>query len=69
MPRSTVVTNEPGYTHAEFRSAAWGFVDDVEFYFDEEAGLIQFRSAARLGYGDGGVNRKRMEAVRAAYEG
>lgn len=67
MPRSTVVTNEPGYIHAEFRSAAWGFVDDVEFYFDEEAGLIQFRSAARLGYGDGGVNRKRMEEIRAAY--
>jgi uncharacterized protein (DUF1499 family) len=67
MPGSTVVTNEPGYIHAEFRSAAWGFVDDVEFYFDEEAGLIQFRSAARLGYGDGGVNRKRMEDIRAAY--
>lgn len=65
MPGSTVVTNEPGYLHAEFRSAMWGFVDDVEFYFDEEAGLIHFRSASRLGYGDGGVNRRRMEEVRA----
>lgn len=68
MPNSTLITNEPGYIHAEFRSPTMKFVDDVEFYFDEEAGLIQFRSAARLGYGDGGVNRRRMEAIQAAFE-
>jgi uncharacterized protein (DUF1499 family) len=66
-PNSTLITNEPGYIHAEFRSPIWRFVDDIEFYFDEEAGLIQFRSASRLGYGDGGVNRSRMEEIRAAY--
>ena len=68
MPGNTLITNEPGYIHAEFRSPAWRFVDDVEFYFDEEAGLIQFRSASRLGYGDGGVNRRRMEAIQSAFE-
>ena len=68
MAGNTLITNEPGYIHAEFRSPAWRFVDDVEFYFDEEAGLIQFRSASRLGYGDGGVNRRRMEAIQSAFE-
>ena len=69
MPGSTLITNGPGYIHAEFRSPAWGFVDDVEFYFDEEAGLIHFRSASRLGYGDMGANRNRMEEIQADYEG
>ncbi|MBE2221347.1 MAG: DUF1499 domain-containing protein [Anaerolineae bacterium] len=67
MPGSTLITNEPGYLHAEFRSPIWRFVDDVEIYFDETAGLIQFRSASRLGYGDGDANRKRMEEIRAVY--
>ncbi len=67
MPNSTLITNEPGYLHAEFRSSIWRFVDDVEVYFDEEAGLIHFRSAARLGQGDGGVNRRRIEAIQTEY--
>jgi uncharacterized protein (DUF1499 family) len=67
MPNSTLITNEPGYIHAEFRSPTMNFVDDVEFYFDEEAGLIQFRSAARLGYEDMNANRNRMEAIQSAF--
>jgi uncharacterized protein (DUF1499 family) len=68
MPGSTLITNDPGYIHAEFRSPTMNFVDDVELYFDEEAGLIQFRSAARLGYEDMDANRNRMEAIQAAFE-
>lgn len=67
MPRVTIIINGPDYIHAEFRSALWGFVDDVQIYFDDEAQLIHYKSAARLGYGDGGMNRKRMEAIRAAF--
>lgn len=69
MPHSTLITNEPGYIHAEYRSPTMRFVDDVEFYFDEEAGLIHFRSASRLGYEDMDANRNRMEAIQAAYAG
>ena len=68
LPRITLITNEPTYIHAEARSATWRFIDDVEFYFDETAGLIHFRSASRLGYSDAGVNRARMEQIRAAYQ-
>lgn len=62
-PRVTVVTAEADYLHAEFRSAGMGFIDDVEFYIDRAAGLLHFRSAARLGSGDMGVNRARMIAL------
>ncbi|MCA9872785.1 MAG: DUF1499 domain-containing protein [Anaerolineales bacterium] len=67
-PRVTILTNDPTYIRAEFRSATWRFIDDVEFYFDDAEGLIHFRSASRLGEGDMGVNRQRMEEIRESYE-
>ena len=42
-----------------------GYVDDTEFYLDENAGVIQVRSASRLGSSDFGVNRERIESIRA----
>ncbi len=63
----TLISQTPTYIHAEARSNLWHFIDDVEFYFDEAAGLVQLRSASRLGYGDGGVNRRRLEAIRTAF--
>ena len=48
----------------EFRSALLGFVDDVAFRFDSP-GAIQLRSASRTGYYDFGVNRARIELIRA----
>lgn len=68
MPRSTMVADEADYVHVEFRSLVFRFVDDVEFVLDDEAKLIHFRSAARLGRGDLGVNRRRMERIRRAFE-
>lgn len=68
MPRTTVVTREPAYLYAQCRSRLLGFTDDLEFYLDEPAGVIQVRSASRLGKGDLGVNRKRVEALRQQFE-
>lgn len=65
MPRAIVVRAEENYLHAEFKSKILGFVDDVEFTFDQAAGLLHVRSASRLGRRDFGVNRKRVEALRA----
>jgi uncharacterized protein (DUF1499 family) len=42
-----------------------GYVDDVEFYLDEGANVIHVRSASRLGKSDLGVNRQRVEEIRA----
>ncbi len=62
-PRVRIVVAEPGYIAAEFRSLVLGFVDDVEFHLDADAGLLHFRSASRRGYSDLGVNRRRMERI------
>jgi uncharacterized protein (DUF1499 family) len=67
MKRAKIVTETNTYLHAECASALWRFVDDVEFSVDDHAMLIQVRSASRLGYSDFGVNRKRVEAIRAAW--
>ena len=64
LPRAAVVTATETYLHAEFRSAVFRFVDDIEFLADESAGVIQVRSASRVGSSDLGVNRKRIETIR-----
>ena len=62
----TVITNETGDTlHAQATSLVFRFVDDIDAILDAEAGLIHIRSASRIGYGDFGVNRKRVEMLRA----
>jgi uncharacterized protein (DUF1499 family) len=65
MPRATVIRHDGNYLYAEFRSKLMGFVDDVEFTHDDKAGMLHVRSASRLGRRDFGVNRKRVEALRA----
>ena len=65
MPRARVVKAEPNYLYVEFTSKLMGYVDDTEFYLDEKAGVIQVRSASRLGRSDFGVNRERIESIRA----
>ncbi|MBU2512789.1 DUF1499 domain-containing protein [bacterium] len=67
LKRSKVTDNQKNSTHVEFRSAVFRFVDDVDFFFDESAGMIHFRSAARSGYLDFGVNRKRMQLISDRY--
>ncbi len=67
MKRSRIITMEDHYIHAEFTSAFFRFVDDVEFYFDTEAKIIHMRSASRIGYSDFGVNRKRLEKLRSLF--
>ena len=67
MPRSEIVKAEPGYLAAIFRSKIFGFVDEAEFVFDEKGGEINFRSGARTGYYDFGVNRSRLEKIRESF--
>jgi len=69
QPRASVVTQDSQYLRAEFSTPLMGFVDDVEFLLAPEQRLIHVRAAARLGYSDLGVNRKRAESLRAQFEG
>ena len=66
-PRTRIITAEERYIHAECRSAVFRFVDDVEFVLEAPRRCIACRSAARLGWYDFGVNRRRMEAVRREF--
>ena len=68
MDGAKVVKSEPDYLYAQFTTRLMKYVDDVEFWYDPAAKVIQVRSASRVGRGDLGVNRKRIEAVRAALE-
>ncbi|TMH20867.1 MAG: DUF1499 domain-containing protein [Betaproteobacteria bacterium] len=68
MDGAKMVKSEPGYLYAQFTTQLMKYVDDVEFWFDPAANAIQVRSASRVGRGDMGVNRKRIEAVRAALD-
>ena len=66
MDGATVIRSDPGYLYAQFTTRLMKYVDDVEFWFDPASQVVQVRSASRVGRGDFGVNRKRIEAVRAA---
>ena len=66
-----IVSNQGGrvyidtgsYLHAIFISSVFRFADDFELRADGNS--IQVRSASRVGYSDLGVNRKRVERIRA----
>ena len=63
---SSVKNEKDNFIYVEFVSKIFGFVDDVEFYFNKP-GVIEFRSASRIGYSDLGVNRNRMESIRSKF--
>ena len=52
------------YLYVRYETRFMKFVDDVEFWFDAGSGVIQVRSASRLGRNDFGVNRRRIEDLR-----
>lgn len=66
QPRTVILKQDDVYLSAECSTAGLGFTDDVEFLCDGAA--IQVRSCSRLGIRDFGVNRKRIEALRAEFE-
>ncbi|MEE9424559.1 MAG: DUF1499 domain-containing protein [Methylococcales bacterium] len=63
-----VQVGEDGLTvHAEFKSAVFGFIDDVDAVLNADQQCIEIRSASRTGYSDFGVNRRRVESIRQAF--
>jgi uncharacterized protein (DUF1499 family) len=53
------------YLWATFRTPVLRFVDDVELRRDRDHHVIHVRSASRVGHRDLGVNRRRVENLRA----
>ncbi len=71
MPGVTVVEQKDNYLRAQAQTRWLKFIDDLEFWIDPQVNpqqaRIEVRSASRLGRKDFGVNRQRLEAIRAAY--
>lgn len=68
QPGASIVSRSERYLHATFKTRFLGFTDDLELLLDD-ANVLQVRSASRLGKSDLGVNRKRIETLRAAASG
>lgn len=68
LPRTTVIEQAPGYLYAQCSTRLLGFTDDLELWQDDAAKVIHVRSSSRLGRKDFGVNRARVEAIRAAFD-
>lgn len=62
-----VITSREDYLATTFTSPLFGFVDDVEFRIDASRTTIHIRSASRVGHGDLGANRERIESIRQEF--
>jgi len=64
-----VVLSEGDYLRATHTSKRMKYVDDMEFVFSQsQVGVIHVRSSSRIGYADGGANRRHVEEVRRAFD-
>lgn len=60
-----IISLRERYLHAEYTSRTMRFIDDLELLVSPDNKRIEVRSASRIGYSDGGVNRTRIESLRA----
>jgi len=67
QPRAEIVVADGDVVHVVFTTRLLRFRDDV--HLSRGDGVWHVRSASRLGYGDMGVNRRRVEALRTELEG
>ncbi len=67
QPELHFVEQRRDYLRVEARTRWLRFVDDLELWFDPAQQVIHVRSASRLGREDFGVNRERVERIRAAW--
>jgi uncharacterized protein (DUF1499 family) len=75
-PRVEIVFADATRLDVTFKTALFGFRDDASFAIHltpvletekQTQGRIDFHSKSRVGYSDLGVNRKRIERIRAAF--
>ncbi len=66
-PRTTIVLTAENYIHVEFRSLVFSFIDDAEFYLPNDDRIIHYRSAARTGHSDLGVNSARIAEIESRF--
>ena len=62
-PRTKIVESDGDYLHAEVTSRIMKYVDDLEISSLQDKNNLIIRSESRVGDGDFGVNRKRVELL------
>lgn len=67
MPGARIMVSSPDYLYVQFETRWLKFVDDAEFAVLPGENVIHVRSASRIGRRDFGVNRARIESIRAAF--
>ena len=65
-PRVKITELKEDYIHAEATSRIMKYVDDLEILLAPERSKMIVRSESRVGEGDFGVNRKRIEKLKLA---
>ncbi len=69
LSRVSIVEDRDNYWHGIVRSLIFRFPDDLEILHIPSRNIIQVRSASRIGLGDLGVNRKRVEYLFSQIKG
>ncbi len=60
-PRTSIVERTNSYIHAEAKTKWRRYTDDLLIKAIPEKNIIQVRSESRVGIGDNGVNKKRVD--------
>lgn len=63
-----IESDDGKYLWATYTTPVLRFVDDFEARLDEQQSVIHLRSASRVGHGDMGVNKKRIENIIGKYQ-
>ena len=63
-----IESDDGRYLWATYSTPLFRFVDDFEARLDEQQAVIHLRSASRVGHGDMGVNKKRIESIIEKYQ-
>ena len=62
-----IINESENYIHMVFTTGKMKYNDDVEFYFDVDKKIVEYRSESRVGYSDMGLNRERYDAIVSYY--
>ncbi len=62
-PRTKIVRKENNFIHAEAKTKWLKYTDDLLIKAIPDKGIVQVRSESRVGIGDNGVNRKRINNI------
>lgn len=63
LPRTNDIEQSDNYWHGVVRSLIFRFPDDLELLRIPSKGIIQVRSASRIGFSDLGVNKSRLNIL------